>query len=90
MCFPIRCVYWPETPPQASSAEPILVLRKHTYVHVCFLSGSYYQRSTAPEAVLATPSLNVLIFGCKCVQSCVLYATSIVFPFLTLLKSVMF
>jgi hypothetical protein len=48
MCvFLFRCIYWPETPSQASSAEPILELGKHTYVHVRFPNSSYYQRSTA-------------------------------------------
>ncbi len=51
------------------------MLGKHTYAYMCFPNSRLYRPKTSLKAVSAKPILNLLVWGCKCVLSCVLSTT---------------
>ena len=51
----------------------LLVEKGWESTHVCLPNLFLYRREMALQAASSTPNLNVLIFGRKCVQSCVFW-----------------
>jgi hypothetical protein len=71
----VSCIKWGRNDADFPSDRFSSRMKAKGKGHVSFPDPCLFRPATALQADPATPRLNVLIFGCECVQSCVLSTT---------------